>query len=191
MIKRALPVMIGVLTFCLPAVAQQTINPFAQTEDEVIMPEELRITGEVNTAPALALYRPNVFSTVDGSTLIHGLPILTLLDGRRFPISSELGRMGMTPLDLFPIAFLSAVEVQKIGGSPIYGSDAPGGLVNLRLNRIQTGGEVGFFYGKSDGKYGREDFQSYFIGGVGNEKFQITVGAAYHESSGHLPRRGR
>ena len=191
MIKRALPAVIGVLSLCLPVVAQETTNPFALTEDEVITPEELRLTGDVDTAPALTVYRPDVFNTANGSLLIHGLPALTLLDGRRFPISSELGRMGMTPLDLFPIAFLSAVEVQKVGGSPVYGTDAPGGVVNLRLNRFHTGGEVGFFYGRSDGKYGREDFQAHIIGGVGNEKFQITAGAAYQESNGRYPRVGR
>jgi len=172
--------MVGVLSLCLPIAAQETITP-----------DELRITGEVNTAPALTLYRPDVFSTVDGSTLIHSLPVLTLLDGRRFPISSALGRMGMAPFDIFPIAFLSAVEVQKVSASPAYGSDGPGGLLNLRLNRMQTGGEVGFFYGRSDGKYGREDMSAYIIGTVGNDKFQITAGAAYEESDGRLPRFGR
>jgi hypothetical protein len=117
------------------------------------------------------------------------LPVLTLLDGRRFPASSELGRMGMTGLDLFPVAFLSAVEVQKFGSSPRYGTDGPGGQIDLRLKRIQTGGEVGFFYGKSDGKYGREDFQAYIIGGVGTDKVQVTAGAAYQESSGRAPLR--
>jgi outer membrane receptor protein involved in Fe transport len=191
MSKRALLAMIGVLSLCLAVVAQETTAPFSLAEDEVITPEELRITAAEDTAPALSLYRPDLFRTGGGSVLIHGLPALTLLDGRRFLVSSELGRMGMTPLDLFPIAFLSAVEVQKVGASPIYGSDGPGGVVNLRLNRIHTGGEVGFFYGKSGGQYGHEDMQAYIIGGVGNEKFQITVGAAHQESSGRFPHRGR
>src|SRR4051812_24673279 len=112
MIKRALSAVVILLAVCLPLVAQDVV-------EETITPEELRITGEVNTAPALALYRPDVFNTVDGSVLIHGLPVLTLLDGRRFPISSELGRMGMAGLDLFPLAFLSAVEVQRLSPSPM------------------------------------------------------------------------
>ena len=155
------------------------------------MLEELRITGEVETGPALTLYRPDLFSRVDGSVLIHGLPVLTLLDGRRFLIGSELGRMGMTPLDLVPVAFLSAVEVQKTGPSLMHGADSPGGVVYLRLNRNYTGGEVGVFYGKSSGKYGREDMEAYIIGGVGNDKFHITAGAAYQESSGRVPWRHR
>jgi len=188
MVKRALPVIVVLLGLCLHLAAQRTDRTHL-TEDETITPEELRITGEVDTAPALTLYRPDIFSMVDGSVLIHGLPVLTLLDGRRFPISSELGRMGMTPI--FPVAFLSAVEVEKVSASPMHGTDSPGGVVNLRLNRNYSGGEVGFFYGRSDGKFGREDMQAYILGGVGNDKIHITVGAAYQESSGHVPRRSR
>lgn len=170
-----------------PAVAQAPAK-----EAERFLPEDLSITGEVETKPALSLYRPDLFSTVESTLLIHRLPVLTLLDGRRFPISTELGRMGFTPLDVFPVAFLSGVDVYTHGALPRYGSDAPGGVVNLRLNRNYTGGEIGFFYGRSDGKFEREDFHAYFIGGAGNDKFHITVGAAYQESSGqYIPLRHR
>ncbi|MEP6686690.1 MAG: hypothetical protein ABJB22_07930, partial [Verrucomicrobiota bacterium] len=137
---------------------------------------------------ALSLYQPSVFSRADGSVLIHGLPALTLLDGRRFLASSALGRMGMTPLDLFPVAFLRAVNVQKVNASPKAGTDFPGGVVDLRLNREYSGGELGVFYGRSTGKFGVEEKQAYIIGGVGDERFHITVGAAYEESSGRIPR---
>ena len=36
-----------------------------------------------------------------------------------------------------------------------------------------------------------EDFGSYIVGGVGNDKFQITVGASYEESNGRVPRWAR
>lgn len=184
MIKRALPAVAVLLGLSFSLGAQQVV-------EEAITRDDLRSTGEVDAAGALALYRPDLFNTVDGTVLIHGLPVLTLLDGRRFPISNELGRMGMTPFDLFPAALLSAVEVQPLGSSARYGSDAPGGVVNLRLNRNYSGGEAGLFYGKSGGKYGREDKEAYIIGSTGNDKFQITAGASYQESSGHYPQFGR
>ena len=190
MIKRALPAVLGFLSLCLPLAAQQTNRP-EQTEDETITLEQLRRTGAVDTTSALTLYQPDIFSTANGSVLIHGLPALTLLDGRRILASSALGRMGMTPLDLFPVAFLSAVEVEKVTASPMHGTDSPGGVVNLRLNRDYAGGEVGVFYGRSSGKFGREDKQAYILSGVGDEKFHITVGAEYEESSGRVPRLGR
>lgn len=190
MIKRAGFAILGLLALSLPLVAQDRNGPLPDGAD-TIAADELRSTGEIDAGPALALDRPDVFSNVDGTILIHSLPVLTLLDGRRFPISGELGRMGMAPLDLFPLAFLNAITVQK-HASPMQGVDAPGGVVDLRLNRdYGTHGEVGVFYGKSSGRYGREDFQAYMIGGVGNDKIQITAGAAYEESSGRIARPRR
>ena len=181
--KRVLPAALALFACCVSA--------FAQTGVDTIVREELEQIAATEVHGALSLGRPDLFSGVDSATLIHGLPVLTLLDGRRFPISSELGRMGMTPFDVFPVAFLSAVEVQKPGWSPRYGGDAKGGVVNLLTRRFDYGGEVGFFYGRSDGKYGREDYSGYIIGGVGNEKFNITVGAAYSESEVRVPRGRR
>src|ERR1700730_15516456 len=172
MVKRVLSAVLGFLSLCLAA---------QQTEAQIITAEELSQTGALDVPSALALYRPDIFSTVDGSILIHGLPVLTLLEGRRLPISSELGRMGS-----IPVVFLSAVEVQRVNGSPVYGTDSPGSIVNLLLNRMVNSGEVGVFYGR--GGHGREDKQAYFISGVGDDKFQITGGASYQESSGRFPR---
>jgi outer membrane receptor protein involved in Fe transport len=186
MIRRAALVILGFLGLCFPVAGQQ-----ADTEADTITREQLNRTGAVNIGPGLSLYRPDTFRALDGSVLIHGLPTLTLLDGRRFPLSTALDRMGMAPLDLFPIAFLTEVEVQKHGASPISGTDAPGGVLDLRLNRNYSHGEMGVFYGKSGGKYGREDFQSYIVGTVGNQYFNITAGASYQESNGRIPGRGR
>jgi hypothetical protein len=55
-------------------------------------------------------------------------------------------------------------------------------------DKIQFGGEMGFLYGKSSGKNGREDFSSYIIGTIGNDKFSITAGFLHQESSGRYPR---
>lgn len=190
MIKHAAFAVLALLPLCLPVAAQQP-DGLAQISADTITSDQLRLTGEIETAPAIALYRPDLFSMLNGSILIHGLPALTLLDGRRFPVSSELGRLGIASLDLVPVAFLKSLEVQKVSASPIYGTDRPGGLVDLRLNRLYSGGEVGVFYGRSGGKYGREDLETYITGSIGNEKFQITAGAAYRESSGHIPGFGR
>src|SRR4029079_11869576 len=128
--------------------------------------DDLEKTGALDVAAAMTLERPDVFSTIDGTLLLHTLPVTTLLDGRRFPISGDSGRV----FEMFPVAFLSSVDVHKISVSPVLASDAPGGALNLRLNRYSAGGEFGVFYGKSDGKYGTDLFQSYIIGGVGNDK---------------------
>jgi outer membrane receptor protein involved in Fe transport len=179
MMKRALPAVLGLLSLCLSLAAQE----------QTIIREELQETGATDVGPALSLYRPDIFSHVDSSVLIHGLPVLTLLDGRRFPISTELGRMGIAPLDIFPFAFVSAVDVYAINASAMYGTDSPGGVVNLRRDRFDTWGEVGLFYGRSSGKYGREDKAGYITGGVGNEHFQLNVGFSRQETTFDVPQR--
>jgi outer membrane receptor protein involved in Fe transport len=176
MIKRLLPAFVGCLCVCSPLLAQDS-------DLEIFGPDQLRLGGQTDTAAALTLARPDLFSSVGGSLLLHGLPVVTLLDGRRYPISGDFGHLA--PLDPIPVAFLSAVRVQTTS-SPMYGSDGPGGVVDLRLNDPVTGGgEMGVFYGKSGGKYGREDFQTYIFGGVGTDKFQISAGASYESLSGH------
>jgi len=117
---------LGFLGLCLPLTAHQT-NPSELTAGETITLEQLQLTSALDTASPLTLYQPDTFSRSGSSVLIHGFPALTLLDGRRFSISGPLGRL--TPLDLFPIAFLSSVEVQKLNPSPMYGTDEPGGVV--------------------------------------------------------------
>ena len=179
--RRALPVFVGIIALALPLSAQD------HSGVDTITREDLDHTGAVDAGSALSLARPDLFSRSDSAALVHGLPVLTLLDGRRFPVT-ELGRMGMTTLDVVPVGFLRAVEVQK-AGSLRHGADTTTGVVNLVTNRIYTGGEVGVFYGKSTGKYGREEFSTYLVGGVGNEKFNITAGVSYTEVDEKIPRR--
>ena len=50
-------------------------------------------------------------------------------------------------------------------------------------SRLQFGGEIGFLYGSSSGKYGGQDFSGYIIGTVGNEWFSITAGYLHQESN--------
>ena len=50
---------------------------------------------------------------------------------------------------------------------------------------------MGALYGRSSGKFGREVEEGYIVGGVGDDKFNITVGAAWEHSSGRVPRFGR
>jgi hypothetical protein len=169
MIKRALLVVLSFFSLCFPLTAQQTLN----------------------AGSAFALYRPEIFSTVDSSVLLQSLPVLALLNGQRLPVSSELGRMGRAPLNLFPDASLRVAEVQRIDAAPIYrtdAKDAPDEVMSSSLNPIYFGGEVGFLYGHSSGKFGGDVMQTYMLGEVGNDKFQITVGASYEESSERFPR---
>ena len=127
----------------------------------------------------------------DGSTLdrpFPGVPPVTLTDEGRF---SFLAFNWQAPVDFLP--YFNPVEPRSVASSAISDpKDSLHDVVEMRApDRVYVGGEVGFLYGRSSGKYGREDFQSYIIGTVGNERFSITAGYLHQESSGRVPRWGR
>jgi hypothetical protein len=142
------------------------------------------------------LYRPEIFSTVDSLALINRLPVLNFLDGTHLPVSSEMGRMGTAPVE-FPsltymsVAYVSAAKVQKANAAPAHqtdGKDSSAEVMSSPSSPYYYGGEIGFMYGHSSGKFGGDEFGTYIEGGVGNDKFQINAGASYQEWSGRVPR---
>lgn len=142
-----------------------------------------------------AFYRPELLTSVDSSDLVRELPMTKFLDGR-LPGSTPLGRMGTAPVADFPMALVSAAPRQKTKSASAPAKDAKDSkdysateTMSLQNNPLVfTGGEVGFMYGHSSGKFGGDEFLSYIVGGVGNDKMQINVGASYQEFNGHFSR---
>ena len=121
----------------------------------------------------------------DGGTLYR--PSLSLADQDRFFFSTTFGSMHATS-DFLP-TFSPARPRSVVSPAMLDSKDSFDDVVEMRApNRVYVGGEVGFFYGKSSGEYGREDFGSYIIGTIGTEKFSITAGYLRQESSGRVPR---
>jgi hypothetical protein len=172
MIKGALGVVLSFLSLCLPVAAQQP------SHSELIRDQ----------TPALIVYQPDMSGNVNSSMLIRDLPALSLLDGRYFPGSTAMSRMGMASLDVFPVALISAAERQRGDVSAIDPKDSPAELTEA--SRYYSSGEIGLSYGMSTGKSDYVEKQAYMIGTVGNDKFQITAGASYQESNGRIPRQG-
>jgi len=173
LMKRALLAVLGWLALSFPLAAQE---PF-------------------DSAATFIFYRPEIFTSVDTAALVRELPMTEFLDGR-LPGSSALGRMGTAPVANFPMALVSA-EPRKKGSSvsgpvtdPKDGKDysSAESLAAEKASLVWTGGEIGFMYGHSSGKFGGDEFTSYIMGGVGNEHLQINVGASYQEFNGHFSR---
>jgi len=64
-----------------------------------------------------------------------------------------------------------------------------GDLANRNLFDY-THGEIGVLYGHSVGKFDRDVEAGYILGSVGDDRFQISVGATYERWSGRFPRFG-
>lgn len=128
---------------------------------------------------------PAIFGPVDPAFY----PSLSLADGSRFNFASSLGWMSPSP-ELLP-ATESAGRVSHTVVPPADPRSSLERLLNMRSDSSYVTGEVGFLYGQSSGKYGREYKQGYIMGEVGDDKFHISVGASYQDSNGQVPRFGR
>lgn len=79
---------------------------------------------------------------------------LSLMNGRRLPISPSLGTTagtGAFDVSLVPPAAIGQLEIMADGGSALYGADAVGGVVNIIMRNPFDGLEVGARQGWADG----------------------------------------
>jgi len=79
----------------------------------------------------------------DGSVriLLHDLPTVVLLNGRRLP-NSGLGGDASVDLNTLPMSVIERVEVLAGGASAVFGADAVGGVVNIVTRRADHGLEL-------------------------------------------------
>jgi hypothetical protein len=142
--------------------------------------------------PVFGFYRPELFATVDGSTLLSDLTINDYLGGR-LPGSTKLGRMGSAAGGNLSAGLVSSepqprTKSKSVSGpvkDPKDGKDysSAESMAAEKASLSWTGGEIGVMYGHATGKFGGDIFSSYITGGVGNDHLQINVGAAYQETN--------
>jgi hypothetical protein len=198
MVKRTLCVAVGLLGALLPAVAQQ---PHHSTKRE-----QSRSAGASSAPLSLSLYRPKILSAAESSLLLHNGSVPLWLDGKQvstgvidpgYSFASEWVQFGFTSADFFPAAFLSGAQppAQRPSAGRVHttdgknlgvdAKDSPDEMLNSSANPTYYGGEVGFLYGRWSGKGGGDMWETYIVGTVGNDKFQITAGASYDEWNGN------
>jgi hypothetical protein len=180
MIKRRLVLgFVGIVGFGFSLAAQQPNS----TEKAKIKP--------LRAADSLILDQARLLGEMDSSTLIGGLPMYGLLDGQHLPLSTPMGRMGMFPVNLSSSNSLTFAQVSTSNARVVDGKDSSKEIQPLHSDLLYYGGEIGFFYGHSTGKFRGDDYGSYFEGTVGNDKVQITVGGSFDQWNGRVPRWGR
>jgi hypothetical protein len=198
MVKRALCVAVGLLAALLPAVAQQPHHSIKRKQSDSI--------GASSAPLSLSLYRPKVLGAAESSLLLHNGAVPLWLDGPElsngivgpsYGFASSWVQLGFTPADFLPAAFLggaqppaqrpSADRVHTTDGKGLGadGKDSPDEMLSSPANPSYCGGEVGFLYGRWSGKGGGDMWETYVVGTVGNDKFQITAGASYDEWNGN------
>lgn len=110
--------------------------------------------------------------------------VLVLVDGLRWVNgSSASGVPGATDLNTIPTGIIERVEVLQDGASPIYGSDAIAGVVNIITKRKQDGFAASAQLGAFDETDG--ETQQYDVSfGAGNDRTDIFFAVQYvHQNS--------
>jgi hypothetical protein len=133
----------------------------------------------------------DLLRTLSNSSYTMSAPML--LDGRRLSLSNAYTWIDPMPVDFLP-AETEGFSASVSTGSPSVREDSDGKTVPVQRKLVDyVHGEVGVLYGSTVGsnKFSREVEQGYILGEIGNDKYQINVGAFYEHSSGHVPRFGR
>jgi iron complex outermembrane recepter protein len=122
----------------------------------------------------------------DGSTRISLRGIdpketLVLQDGRR------LAYAGTNSIDFnrFPLGLIDHIDILKDGASPIYGTEAVAGVVNVFLIHRFRGLEVYASYGNTNLGFAndRGEETGYLLAGTGDDKTNIVVYAGMYNSA--------
>ena len=127
----------------------------------------------------------------DGSTRISLRGIdpketLVLEDGRR------LANTGSASVDFnrFPLGLIDHIDILKDGASPIYGTEAVAGVVNVFLIHRFRGLEVYGSYGNTNLGFAndRGEETAYILAGTGDDKTNIVVYAGIYNADGIFSR---
>jgi iron complex outermembrane receptor protein len=142
-------------------------------------------------SPAISGLGGENATTTGGSTnggsqvLLHNLPTLVLINGRRMaydPVDSSGGNE-YVDLNTIPLAAIEKIEVLSDGSSAIYGADALGGVINVILKKDYNGWEANAHYGFSDQKGHYSERTGSLVGGVSNDSTSITASFEYTQSN--------
>jgi outer membrane receptor protein involved in Fe transport len=124
----------------------------------------------------------------DGSTRVDLRGIdpketLILQDGRRLANDGFAG--SSVDFNVFPLGLIDHIDILKDGASPIYGSEAVSGVVNVFLIHRFRGLEVYATYGNTNlgfaGDMGQEAM--YLLAGTGDDKTNIVVYAGMYNQA--------
>ena len=145
-------------------------------------------TDLVNRIPAITGSQLNENFTNGGAGVtqvnLRGIDpkeTLVLQDGRR--IVPFFG--GFVDFNVFPLGLIDHIDILKDGASPVYGTDAVAGVVNVFLIHRFRGLELYASYGNTNLGFANDsgNEQAYLLAGTGDDKTNIVVYAGLFNQS--------
>lgn len=124
----------------------------------------------------------NNLTSAGSQASLRNLDTLVLINGRRVSTSGANGRGGRSfvDLNLIPLAAIESVEVLTDGASAIYGADAVGGVVNIKLKHDLQGGAVGARWAVA--KSGYNESSAFGVIGASSPHSSITVSTSWSKT---------
>jgi len=115
--------------------------------------------------------------------------LLLLVDKRRWVMSTNFGGVD---LNVIPQMLVEQVEVVTGGVSAQWGSDAVGGVVNMRLDRNFEGGRFEARYGATGHNDAKDKFAAFAYGfNFADDRGHVSFGLEYQDNSGILDQADR
>ncbi len=110
---------------------------------------------------------------------------LVLQDGRRLVPTGVAVGGGFVDFNTFPLGLIDHIDVLKDGASPIYGTDAVAGVINVFLIHRFRGLELYASYGNTNLGFANDAGQesAYLLAGAGDDKTNIVVYAGIYNSA--------
>lgn len=108
---------------------------------------------------------------------------LLLINGRRLPPSGTRGQVAAVDLQTLPNLVINRYEILKEGASPIYGSDAVGGVVNAITRTNVDGWEV-TFNGVAPFESGGEEINVGVLWGKTEDRWNVMVSGEFFKEYG-------
>jgi iron complex outermembrane recepter protein len=106
---------------------------------------------------------------------------LVLVDGQRFVTSANAGAFAGVDFNNIPTDFVDHIEVLRDGASPIYGSDAVAGVINIITKQHFDGVEVNGQIGSTD-KWDKQTYSASATMGADFERGNIIFNFGYNRS---------
>jgi iron complex outermembrane receptor protein len=137
--------------------------------------------------PSVAGFGPNEYSDSSTRVSLRGIApkdTLLLQDGRR--VANNGGDGFSADFNQFPLGLIDHIDVLKDGASPVYGTDAVTGVVNVFLIHRFRGVEFYTSYGNTNLGSANDMGQeiAYLLAGTGDDKTNIVVYAGYFNQAG-------
>jgi hypothetical protein len=179
--KRALFAVAGFLGLCVSLSAQE-MRDFGSVQPGIFTLSPLGLNSAVSTLSGRS--QADLFGTLNSAW--YGPAPMTLADGRLFSFPGAFAWTEATPADFLPAATLASPP-RLAPVTTLTQDSSTNQAVNFQPDVDYAGGEVGFFYGGSTGKYSHTVKGGYILGEIVDGNTHISVGASYEHASGRVP----